>query len=168
MNKSRILVFMALAYGISWICWLPIVKFIPLNLSESPIFVILLLVIGIYSPTISAILGSAIIGGRPAVKDLIKKYILWRVSIVWYIAAILFFPLVYSLSVFAYRISNGSIGSINYGVLPIIPVLVFVSIFLGPLGEESCFLLLDHRLSLPGFILIRMVVYCWQSCFILV
>lgn len=136
MNKSRILVFMALAYGISWICWLPIVKFIPLNLSESPIFVILLLVIGIYSPTISAILGSAIIGGRPAVKDLIKKYILWRVSIVWYIAAILFFPLVYSLSVFAYRISNGSIGSINYGVLPIIPVLVFVSIFLGPLGEE--------------------------------
>jgi membrane protease YdiL (CAAX protease family) len=136
MNKSRILVFLAIAYGISWICWLPIVKFIPLNLFESSTFVILLLVIGVYSPTISTILSSAIIGGWPSVKALIKKYFLWRVEIVWYIAAILLFPLVYTLSVFAYRISIGSIGSINYGVLSIIHVLVFVSIFLGPLGEE--------------------------------
>lgn len=136
MNKSSILVFVLIAYGISWICWLPIVKFIPLNLFESSTFVILLLITGIYSPTISAILSSAIIGGWLAVKTLIKKYILWRIEVVWYIAAILFFPLVYSLSVFAYRISNGSIGLINYGALSIIPVLVFISIFLGPLGEE--------------------------------
>jgi uncharacterized protein len=40
------------------------------------------------------------------------------------------------LCIFFYKISYGSIGSIQYGVLPIIPVLVFVSIFFGPLGEE--------------------------------
>jgi len=136
MNKSNILLFVAIAYGISWICWLPIVKFIPLNLSESPKSVIFFLVIGIYSPTISAILCSAIIGGLPAVKVLIKKYILWRVEVVWYIAAILFFPFVYLLSVFAYRVSYGSIGSIHYGGFSILPVLVFISILLGPLGEE--------------------------------
>ena len=139
MKKINILGFVTIAYGISWFCWLPIVKFIPLNLFESSTFVILLLIIGIYSPTISAILNSAMIGGWPAVKDLIKKYFLWRVKIVWYIASILLFPLVYLLSVFAYMISNGSIGSIgsiNYGALPVIPVLVFVSFFLGPLGEE--------------------------------
>jgi membrane protease YdiL (CAAX protease family) len=136
MKKRNILGFVAITYGISWICWLPIIKFIPLNLSESPKFVIFFFVIGVYSPTISAILCSAVIGGWPTVKALIKKYILWRVGILWYIAAILFFPLVYVLSLFSYKISFISIGSIQYGVLPIIPVLIFVSIFLGPLGEE--------------------------------
>lgn len=135
-NKNRILMFVPITYGISWICWLPTVRFIPLNLFESSTSVMLLLVIGIYSPTISAILISSINGGWPDVKDLLKKYIVWRVEIFWYIASILFFPLVYLLSVFAYRIFHGSIGSIHYGVLPIIPVLVFISIFLGPLGEE--------------------------------
>ncbi len=136
MRKSYILGFVAIAYGISWICWLPIIKFIPLNLSESPKFVIFLFVVGVYSPTVSAILCSAVISGRSTVKALIKKYFLWRVEVLWYIAAILFFPLVYILCIFFYKISYGSIGSIQYGVLPIIPVLVFVSIFFGPLGEE--------------------------------
>ena len=135
-NKRNILGFVAIAYGISWICWLPIVKFIPLNLSDSPKFVIFFLVFGIYSPTISALLCSAVIGGWPTVKALIKKYILWRVGAFGYFAAILFFPLVYVLCVFAFKVSYGSIGSIHFGVLPILPVLFFVSFFLGPLGEE--------------------------------
>jgi membrane protease YdiL (CAAX protease family) len=137
MNRSRILVFVAIAYGISWTCWLPIVKLVHLNPFESPALVILLFLVGVYSPTISAIINSAIIGGWPAVKDLLKKCILWRVGIIWYAFAILFMPLAYSLSVFAYTILDGSVGSVNYGMLPIIPVAALLMLFLGPLGEES-------------------------------
>jgi CAAX protease family protein len=78
--------------------------------SQSPL--ILSLLIG-WVPGISAVVVSALIAGRTGVRDLLRRFLIWRVGVVWYVAAF------FMLAVFIL----GGIGLhvLFGGALPVIP-----------------------------------------------
>ena len=58
----------------------------------------ILLIIMIWSPTISAIIMSGVIGGWEEIKKLLKGFLKWKVGIKWYFAAFLLMigPLIFA------------------------------------------------------------------------
>jgi uncharacterized protein len=135
-EKNKLAAFIVFAYGFSWLCWSPIIHVVKANLFASPVWAIGLLFLGGYGPTLSALLVIAITGGRASVKALLKKLFNWRVGFNWYAIIFLVWPIIFALGAGLYVKLGGNLGATNYGLLPWIPAVYMVSIFLGPLAEE--------------------------------
>ena len=93
--------------------------------------------VGIFSPTISAVFLSWVIGGAAEVKRLLSGFTRWKVGFGWYFAALflLLGPLVIALVYIA-------LGHPPVGLQPGVTVTAFLGIILfqffsGPLGEET-------------------------------
>jgi membrane protease YdiL (CAAX protease family) len=80
--------------------------------SQSPL--ILSLLIG-WVPGISAVVVSAIIAGRAGVLDLLRRFLIWRVGVVWYVVA-LFMLAGFILGGIGLHVSFG-------GAMPVIPAV---------------------------------------------
>jgi len=92
--------------------------------------------ISYWSPTISAITISGLIGGWNQIKSLIKGVLKWRVGLKWYLAAFLIMlaPLLFAL---IYILIGGESPGIDPSLtLPLLVFNVFYTLFSGPLSEE--------------------------------
>jgi uncharacterized protein len=94
-RPRSVVVFFLLAFGISWAVWIPAalgsyglispqVSFAP-----SPL-------LGAFGPFIAALITTAIFDGRAGFGSLFKRFLVWRVSILWYLF-VLFWPAIFSL-----------------------------------------------------------------------
>jgi uncharacterized protein len=101
-----LVVFFALAFGISWVVWIPtalgsygVVPFqIDLTLSG---------LLGAFGPFFAALITTAIYEGRAGFSTLFKRLLTWRVGIQWYLF-VLFWPAVLSLAETSIAIVLGS------------------------------------------------------------
>lgn len=88
MKKHPLIWFYILAFGISWLGWMPVVLgshgIAPF---DSPFFQVLLLLPAV-GPALAAWIVTATTGGKPAVQNLFGKLLRWRVSPAWYLAAL--------------------------------------------------------------------------------
>jgi len=78
--------FFVLAYAISWLLWLPLV----VSGDDSPTglgFVLLLL--GSLVPSAVAILLVAVLHGKAGVRKLLRRLLIWRVGVGWWVAIVL-------------------------------------------------------------------------------
>jgi membrane protease YdiL (CAAX protease family) len=135
MNK-KLALFIVITYAISWAAWLPILDKIESSPFESAPLVLLLFFIGAYSPTITAILLTAALEGKRGIKELFSRFRLKSVKKRWIIISLLVGPFIYSLAFVLYVLFDGSIGDVNYGLLPWLPIVFIVPIVFGPLAEE--------------------------------
>ena len=135
-KKNQAVSFVLLTYLISWIIWMPIKNLIQSELYSSPLYVVVMLMIGGYGPTISAIVISGIIGGRVQVKNLLKKFLIFRVGSKWYVIALLAGPMIAIVGTCIYKFSGGELGWINYQAFLWFPVFIFIAALFGPLAEE--------------------------------
>ncbi len=95
-KPRSLVVFLALAFGISWIVWIPtalasygLVSFqIDSNLSG---------LLGAFGPFLATLITTAIYEGRAGFSTLFKRLLTWRVGIQWYLF-VLFWPAVLSLA----------------------------------------------------------------------
>ena len=90
----------------------------------------------VFSPSISALIITAVIGGKAAVKRLLSGFTRWKVDLQWYLAAAFLFigPLVITLIYMALGNSNtGSLAGIT--LISFLGQVVF-SFFSGPFSEE--------------------------------
>ena len=78
--------------------------------SQSPL--ILSLLIG-WVPGISAVVVSAMIAGRAGVRDLLRRFLIWRVGVVWYVAALFMLA--------AFILGGIGLHVLFGGALPVIP-----------------------------------------------
>lgn len=128
--------FVLLTYAWSWLCWIPILPRISANPFESEPAVLMRFLLGGYGPSLAAVAITGLHGGKPAVRSLLGRLLLWRVERRVYATALLWSPLVVALSVAIHVALNGTLGFVYYPALLWVPVMfVVVSIF-GPLGEE--------------------------------
>ncbi len=133
--KSHPLVsFFVLTFGFTWLCWGLVYAF---RLSMTAGYVPFL--IGAAGPSLMAFVVSAVSGGRPAVSALWKRVMLWRVSWVWYVAA-LFLPSFIALGGIGLSVLFGGPAP-DFSMLArqwfLIPIALVVGILLGgPLEEE--------------------------------
>lgn len=137
MVRHPLLVYFALAYGISWLLWLPaILGHLQghLHFEDAAIFLFL----GSFGPLLSALATAALSGGRAGVRAWAKGLLRWRVSVVWYLVALYGFPALGMLTVALLRVASLSdvLSRLPHGVL-FIPVNALTTFLItGPLGEE--------------------------------
>jgi membrane protease YdiL (CAAX protease family) len=83
-DRSALIVFFALAYGLSWAVWGSALAhqhgLIDWAVPAEPF--------GFLAVTVAAVVATAFFGGRPALRAFGARLVLWRVPVRWYVAAI--------------------------------------------------------------------------------
>lgn len=136
LRKHRLAAFVGLTFLSSWICWLAVFDDLKPSLFEFDGGTLLVFLLGAYAPSLVALLLSFYLDGAAGVKGLLRRLLMWRVGLSWNLLALLAGPLIYVVAVVIYGAAGGFLGNVNYGLLPWIPVVFLVSLFLGPLAEE--------------------------------
>lgn len=89
-------------------------------------------------PTLAAFLMTAVTQGRAGILQLLRRYVLWRVGISWYLLVLLGVP---TLLLLPYLIQPGAFAAFRLPELSFWPtyLIVYLStlVFGGPLGEEG-------------------------------
>jgi membrane protease YdiL (CAAX protease family) len=129
--------FFALAYGLTWLLWAPMVfaglpAFSPTRHVPSA-YALPGVMIGV---TGSALLMTAVTTGRPGLRRLWQRLTCWDVGVRWYLVALLMIPLG-QLLLTALLIGPGALRALTPAALALYP-LAFLSHFVfGPLFEET-------------------------------
>ncbi len=132
--------FFLIAFAFSWIAWAPWVLselgagLLPFS---SPLLQVAL-PIGIFlGPAVSAFIMTATTQGRAGIRRLLRRIMLWRVGLRWYLFAFIGIPLVMTLG---FIIVPGDLASLQLlapgYVLTYLVAFISTSILGGPLGEE--------------------------------
>ena len=148
-------IFVILAFGVSWLCWVPVAAadhgIGPAYDSSS-----LLVLMGTFGPLLAAVAIVSRTSGSRGLRDFIGQALRWRVGIQWYAAAV--------LAPFAIRITVLSIHVLKGGTFPdltspsrwLAVPSTFLIVFLigGPTGEEFGWrgFLLQRVQSKPGML----------------
>ncbi|MDQ6710024.1 MAG: CPBP family intramembrane metalloprotease [Candidatus Dormibacteraeota bacterium] len=130
--------FYATAIAISWSCWLPVAAVdhgllsLPSGLAET------LVIVGGFGPLFAALAMMARNSGPRGIPALLGHILRWRVSVRWYVAALVL-PAAFRFAVLGMHVANHGtvpgIGDLGHWLaLPL--TFVFVLLLGGPLGEE--------------------------------
>lgn len=132
MTRHPLASFFVLAYAISWVLWTPLV----VSGDGSPTgFGVLLVLLGSLVPSSVAIVLVGVMRGKAGVRKLLRRLLIWRVGIGWWVAVVL----VSALGVGAVGLSV-LLGGDSPDVTVAIPgavVLLLLSIFPGSAGGEE-------------------------------
>ena len=126
-----------IAFVFSWLMFLPgpLTYFGVLNLSDSVLRV--LGITGLLGPILSGFLMTAVTEGGPGIRRWLRRIVLWRVGIGWYLFALIGLPVVMVLGTL---IRPGALESFQtlapLSVLPYLSAFVFMVLIGGPLFEE--------------------------------
>jgi CAAX protease family protein len=139
--RYPLIFYFVIAYGFSWVVW------VPLALSKdgagllsfrSPIGASASVVVASFvGPFLSAFIMTGITEGREGIDRLLRRCVLWRVGLGWYLFALIGIPLILALGVIALP---GAMASFT-GLASLAPPRPWLSLiiyvfFHGPLGEE--------------------------------
>ena len=104
--------FFVLAYAISWVLWVPLVLYIKFVLpaDQEPGGLMLIMLLGTFAPTVAAIMMTGILEGKPGVKKLLAKLLIWRVGVRWWLAAFLLVPVATFAAIGIYVLLGGTVG----------------------------------------------------------
>ena len=131
-HRHPLMIFFALTYAVAWSLWMPLVIFrdgMPGGLKFG------LLLLGSLVPSSVAILLIAILHGTSGVGKLLRRLLMWRIGLRWYVVVLavpMLVPLALGLSV----LLGGASPVVDATVISVLALFVF-SIFPGSaLGEE--------------------------------
>ncbi len=137
-RERPLLSFFALVYFLSWILWLPLLVFgipaivEPLYLPS--IFILPGIALGASG---AALLITALVYGKPGVLGLLKRFLLWRVGLRWYVFAVLGLPLI-KICVGSLLMSGAEpFKALAPSALILYPGAYFSHFYFGPLFEEA-------------------------------
>jgi len=128
MQNHPIFCYFLIAYVITWGGGFPYI--VLWHHYDPPIWVIVLLALG---PTISSFIMTAATEGKVGVGKLLRSYVRWRVSVIWYLLVMIGLPVLILLVCLTFP---GGVAAVLHGLAryPLVYVLVF---FLGgPFLEE--------------------------------
>ncbi len=124
-KRSPLLAYFILVFGIEWLLVIGLASVVPSTIA---------LLIGSWLPNLVGILVTWMAGGRPALRELFNKVILWRIRFKWYLAAVLLPPAIAFLAIGGYRLVAHSIPA--FAPPGQIPLIILLCIVTGALGEE--------------------------------
>ncbi len=163
MRQHPLLFYFLITFGLTWAYELLV--FGILRLPFDWIW-LLLLTLG---PTLAAFLMTAVTQGRAGILQLLRRYVLWRVGIRWYLLVLLGVP---AMLLLPYLIQPGAFSAFRLPGLPFVLdylIVYFTTlVFGGPLGEEGGwrgFALprMEHRSgSLVGTLLLGVLWGLWH------
>lgn len=130
--------FFAIAYLISWIIEAPVVLaangVLPVL---PPVAVVVLVAVATFGPTASAFIMTALTQGGTGVKQLLRRYIQWRVGAQWYLFVLIGIPIIIVLGAMVVPGAVAAFQPPSAAMLTAYPLAFVSTVFLGgPLGEE--------------------------------
>ncbi len=144
LNRHPLLAYFVLAYAGAWLALLPVLLaqnglgLLPFTVPDVLALLSFVLLASFAGPTLAAFIVTAATSGKDGVRQLLGRYLLWRVGIPWYLLALFGFLILFLLSV------SLSLGAAPLNILlqqwPLLlssflpNMLVFA--LLGVLGEE--------------------------------
>ena len=128
LKRHPLFVFYGLTFVISWGIWIPLVVL----QADHPIYRL-----GAFGPTLAAILLTLINGGRVGLRALLKRLLIWRVNVGWYLFSFLSTAVVALMAICLHVRLGGEAPKFNDPAqwYLVIPVFLYV-LFLSVLGEE--------------------------------
>lgn len=169
MNKKRTITFLAITFLWSWIFWIIGLDYLKDGMTQETISKFLnFFFVGVYGPTIGAIITTIYYDGFPGVLKLLRKLLIWNIPIRNY-AFIIFAPLIFVITgIGLYSFFIGAIGSFEPMAFVSIPTILWAGFYAGPLGEElgwRGFLLPEFQKSFPALtssVLIGIIWFVWH------
>jgi membrane protease YdiL (CAAX protease family) len=132
MRRHPLLCYFLLAFGLTWAFELPVLLLLHPSDPYHGMAPILLL-----GPALSALLMTAILEGKPGVWRLLRRYVLWRAGLRWYLLVLLGIPALILLSALTVP---GAIATFRAPtplfLLTGVLIYLFILTLDGPLGEE--------------------------------
>jgi membrane protease YdiL (CAAX protease family) len=132
-QHRAIIVYFTIAFGVPWIGWS--VRWL-LDLDPGTLQARLLFYSGNFC-SIGGLVAAYVLSGKAGLKDMWRRFVLWRVPLIWWLAA-LFLPAIWNLlAVIGFGISKGGIGTFDpAGLTRALTPGVLIALTTGPLGEE--------------------------------
>jgi len=137
MNNKKTYIFLLLTFAWSWTLWIIGLNHLSEGINQESIgkFIVLFFV-GVYGPTISAIVTTLIFDRFSGVLNLLKKLIIWKVPFKYYLYITLL-PLIFVIiGIGLYSQFIGEIGDFDKMAFLSIPTILWAGLYAGPLGEE--------------------------------
>lgn len=137
MKNKKTIIFLIITFLWSWIFWIIGLFYLKRGISQETINSFLILFfLGVYGPSISAIITTSIYSGFKGVLDLLKKILIWKLPLKNYLFVI-FAPLFFvSIGIILYSLFVGNIGYFEPLAFFSIPTILWAGLYAGPLGEE--------------------------------
>jgi uncharacterized protein len=138
-TRSYLIPFFCLAYGFTWLCWLPLVA--SAHGRALPVPDDTLATLGQFGPLLSALVWTARESGGAGVRELLGHCLLWRVRPLWFGFALLFAPCIYLCAIQSHALITATVPalpafSFSRDAMEIVANFLFVLLVGGPLGEE--------------------------------
>jgi membrane protease YdiL (CAAX protease family) len=125
-----------------------------------------------FGPTLAALIMTAVTGGKPGLRDLRRRLLLWRVPARWYLVVFLGVPALFTLGI---ALVPGALASLtvpspaDWLLYPGVVFFLFVLVFGGPLFEEPGW----RGFALPrlqarwgpvaGSVILGLLWACWHA-----
>lgn len=169
MKTKQLLTFLIITFLWSWIFW-----FIGLNYfsngidQESIDKFITVFFVGVYGPSIGAIITTLIYNGFSGTLKLLKKIFLFKAPLIIYVSVIIL-PIIFVLTgIGLYHQFIGSVGDFNLEAYSSIPLVLWTGLYAGPLGEELGWRgyllpkLQENYSALKSATIIGIIWFCWH------
>jgi membrane protease YdiL (CAAX protease family) len=151
MRKHPLIAFFVLAYLLSW--WVyPLVTFSPM-----------IGVVGLFGPALAAMIMAVVTGGRPGLRALLGRTVLWRVGLPWYAVA-LGVPAVCAAVAAGLHVLFGVTSSVPLHGLSVLDFVLFVLVVGEELGWRGYGLpkLLEHWSPLVASLILGVLWGFWH------
>jgi len=136
--RHPLVFYFLIAFAFSWLMFLPPVLTYYGVLNVAPSVFGVLGIAGLLGPSLSGFIMTAATEGGAGIRRLLRRIVLWRVGLVWYLFALVGLPLVMVLATIIVR--PGALESFQtlapLSVLPYLGAFVFMVLVGGPLFEE--------------------------------
>lgn len=137
LQKHSVIFFFVFTFVIAWFIWIPVGVFAPALFLPA-------ILLGAWSPTLSALILTGLIEGRAGLKTFIRRLFLWRVGWHWYGVVLFSVAAILIVAVAIDWLAGGGLPKIVLpaGVPPehwyvALPLLFIINIFVGgPLAED--------------------------------
>ena len=136
--RHPLVFYFLIAFAFSWLMFLPgvLTYYGVLNVSSSIIG--LMGIAGLLGPSLSGFIMTGITEGKAGIRRLLRRIVLWRVGLLWYLFALLGIPVVMVLATIIFR--PGALESFQtlapLSLVPYLSAFVFMVLIGGPLFEE--------------------------------
>jgi membrane protease YdiL (CAAX protease family) len=139
--RHPLVFYFLIAYTGSWLVWMPLVlsedgtALLPFS---SPLLLLAAFPVAPFlGPFLSAFVMTGATEGRAGVGRLLRRFVLWRAGLRWYLFALFVVPALFVLSVIVLPGVLASFqGLASLAPLPLLSLFVYVFFLGGPLGEE--------------------------------
>lgn len=131
--KRPVISYFAIAYLLSWLCWLPLAFGHWNTMADSPAALVCVF-LGSLGPAAASVVCTGLTGGKGAVQDHLKKLVAWRFHPVWWLLAVFgFVPIFFAMGLL---FGKGSLSDLPMGFVNTAINLAPSLFIIGPLGEE--------------------------------